>query len=346
MSTERTQSGLPPQLVLYQLATGHYIPHALHVAVKLGVAELLKDGPRRSEELAAATATHAPSLNRVMRLLASAGVFEEREDGSFALTSIGECLRPDVPGSARAMVMLFAGERLQSAWSDLEYCVRTGNPEFRKRGLDDPFTDPARTPEETANFDAAMSDFTRLAAMAVAAVYDFAPVRRIVDVGGGNGALLIGILKAHAHLHGTVFDQPSAAGRATKQIAESGLAGRCEAVGGDFFKGVPPGADTYILKHVIHDWNDERAVAILRNCHRAMGENGRLLIVEGVYPRRIDQSLEARAAAANDVNMLVATGGRQRSEAEFRSLYDEAGFRLTRIVPTPARISVIEGLRK
>lgn len=346
MAPERTQSELPPQLALYQLAIGHYLTNALHLATKLGVADLLKDGPRHSQELAEATATHAPSLNRVMRLLASAGVFEEQEDGAFALTSLGECLRPGVPGSVRAMVMLFAGQRIQDAWQELEYCVRTGEPVFRKRGLDDPFNDPTRTPEEAANFDAAMADFTTLTAMAVAAAYDFAPLRRVVDVGGGNGALLIGILRVHPHLHGVVFDQPPAAERARQHIAECGLAERCEAAGGDFFKEIPGGGDAYMLKHVIHDWNDERACAILTNCHRAMSEDAKLLIVEGVYPRRVDQSLEGRGAAANDVNMLVNTGGRQRSEAEFRSLYDAAGFTLTGIVPTRGAVSVIEGVRK
>ena len=198
---------------------------------------------------------------------------------------------------------------------------------------------------ERANFDAAIADYTRLAAGAVAAAYDFAPLRTMVDVGGGTGALLIGILKAHSHLHGIVFDQPHTADRAQQYIAESGLAERCTAVGGDFFKDVPPGADAYILKHVIHDWNDERAVTILKNCDRAIGENGKLLTVEGVYPPRIDQSLASRGAAANDVNMLVNTGGRQRSEAEFRALYDAASFKLTKIVPTQGNVSVIEGMR-
>src|SRR5712691_11914339 len=326
MSTENPQSGLPPQVVLYQLATGHYISHALCLAAKLGIAELLKDGPRHSKELAEATGTHAPSLNRVMRLLASVGVFEEQENGSIALTRLGECLRAGVPGSARAMVMLFAGKRVQNAWNELEYCVRTGDPVFRKRGLDDPFTDPTRSPEDNASFDAAMADFTKLAAVAVAAAYDFSPLRTVVDVGGGNGALLIGILKANPHLRGIVFDQPHAAERARKHIAEHELAERCEAVGGDFFNDVPGGADTYILKHVIHDWNDDRAATILGNCRAAMGEHGKVVIVEGIYPPRIDRSLASRGAAANDVNMLVNTGGRQRSEAEFRALYRAAGF--------------------
>jgi SAM-dependent methyltransferase len=344
MSTESTQPALPPQAVLYQLATAHYHSNALLVAAKLGVADLLQDGPRSAEQLAAATGTHAPSLRRVLRLLVSIGIFEEDEDGAFRLNSLGECLR-DVPGGVRAMVMLFTGTRVQDAWQDLEHCVRTGEPVFRKRGLDNPFADPERTPEEVANFDAAMADFTRFAALAVAATYDFAPFRKVVDVGGGSGALLIGILAANPHLHGVVFDQPPAAERARRAIAESGLSDRCEAVEGDFFKEVPSGADLYVSKHVIHDWDDERATAILRSCHRAMPPRGTLLLIEGVYPPHVRHSLTARAAAANDVNMLVNTGGRQRSEAEFRALYDAAGFELTRIIPTPA-VSIVEGLRR
>lgn len=336
---------LPPGLVLYQLAVGHYITRALYLAAELGIADLLKNGPRPYAELARATGTHAPSLNRVLRLLASAGVFTEEENGNFTLTQIGQSLRADVPDSSRAMVMLFAGNRIQENWKDLEYCVQTGEPAYRRRGITDPFTDLLRSPEDEANFDAAMADITRLAAMAVAAAYDFTAIRTLVDVGGGNGALLIGILRANPSLHGIVYDQPATAARAKKQIEEGGFAERCQAIGGDFFKEVPAGGDAYILKHVIHDWDDERAVTILRNCHRALGSGGKLLIVEGVYPARIDQSVESRGAAANDVNMLVSTGGRQRSEAEFRSLYDLAGFKLTRIIPTGVRFSVIEGVR-
>lgn len=332
---------LPPQMLLYQMATGHYLSRALDLAARLGVADHLKNGGGSVAELAHATATHAPSLHRVLRLLASHGILTEQEDGTFALTPIGECLRTDVPGSAAAMVKLFAGTRIQDNWKDLEHCVRTGEPAFRKRGLADPFS--ARDPEDAANFDAAMANLTRMIAVAVAAAYSFAPFRTVVDVGGGNGALLIGVLDANPALRGIVFDLPEAAARARTNIAASGLADRCEAVGGDFFEAVPKGGDAYLLKHVIHDWNDERAAAILKSCHRAMSRDGRLLLVEGVYPPRVDQSLESRSAAANDVNMLVNTGGRQRSEAEFRALYEAAGFTLSRIVPTQARVSVIEG---
>jgi SAM-dependent methyltransferase len=338
-------SSLPPQLVLYQMVIGHYLSRALALAAKLGVADQLRDGPRPADTLAEASGTHAPSLRRLLRFLASVGVFEEREDGRFALTPLGECLRAGVPGSSRAMIMLFGGVGIQENWKELEHCIRTGEPAYRKRGFSDPFAETARNPDDAAVFDAAMADFTRLAAIAVAAAYDFSAFRTVVDVGGGNGALLIGILKANPHLHGIVADQPHVVERARQQIAENGLAERCQAVGGDFFRDVPSGGDAYILKHVIHDWDDDRAHAILENCRNAMRPNTRLLIVEGVYPARIDRSLESRAAAANDMNMLVSTGGRQRSEAEFRMLYERAGFALTRIVPTLARVSVIEGLR-
>ncbi len=339
-------SAQPPSLALYQMAVGHYFSRALALITKLNVADLLKDGPRPFGELAQASGVHAPSLNRVMRLMASAGVFEEREGGNFALTPLGEYLRTGVPGSMRASVMLFAGEGIQESWKELEYCVRTGEPAFRRISpTADAFTAMAQNPEMAAAFDEAMSTFAPLTAAAVAASYDFSAFGALVDVGGGNGAILIGILKASPNLRGIVFDRPQAAESAKKRIAAAGLESRCEAVGGDFFKSVPSGVDAYLLKHVIHDWNDERAVAILKNCHRAMNPNSKLLIVEGVYPPRIDQSDLARGAAANDVNMLVCTGGRQRSEAEFRSLYDAAGFKLTRIVPTPARVCVIEGAR-
>jgi hypothetical protein len=345
MAAALAQPEPPPLTMLYQIATGHYFTQALLVAVKLRIAEHLADGPRQADDLARATDTHAPSLRRVLRLLASVGVFEERADGAFALTPLGSALREGIAGSARSLVLLIAGERVQESWRELEYCVRTGNPVYRKRGIDDPFKDIARTPEEEARFDQAMSEPTRIAAVAVAATYDFASLRSVVDVGGGNGALLIGILKAHPHLRGTVFDQPSVAERARKQIAESGLASRCDAVGGSFFEEVPEGADAYLIKHVIHDWEDERATRILQNIRHAMPDGGKLLLVEGVYPPRIEASPLARGAAANDVNMLVNTGGRQRSEQEFRALYAASGLALTRIVPTPAGVSVIEGVK-
>jgi hypothetical protein len=272
------------------------------------------------------------------------GVFEELEGGRFGLTPLGELLRSDVPGSMRASVTLFAGLGIQDSWRDLEYCVRTGEPAFRRADPDaDPFARMAGDPEAAALFDKAMATFAPQTAAAVAAAYDFSAFAKVADVGGGNGSLLIGILKANPRLHGLVFDQPHVAARAREQVEAAGLSDRCEVAGGSFFERVPSGADAYLLKHVIHDWNDERAGVILRSCGAAMKGQGRLLIVEGLYPARVDSSLESRGAACNDVNMLVCTGGRQRSEAEFRELFAASGFRLTRVVPTPARVCVIEG---
>jgi orsellinic acid C2-O-methyltransferase len=341
-SDDRPQ--LPPQLRLYRMAIGHYVSRALALGAKLGIADLLAEGPLDANDLAAATQTQAGALRRILRLLVSVGVFTENSEGRFALTPLGDCLRADAPESVRAMVLLFAGVRIQDSWKELEYCVRTGAPAFRKRGVTDPFAEIAEHPEDAANFDAAMAAGTRMTAMAVAATYDFSTLRSVVDVGGGNGALLIGLLTAHSHLDGILFDQPHVADRAGEEIAAAGLAGRCSAVGGDFFEEVPKGGDAYLLKHVIHDWDDERAITVLCNCHRAMAPNAKLLVIEGVYPERIDQSIESKGAAANDVNMLVSTGGRQRSEAEFRSLYGRAGFTLERLIPTAARVSMIEGV--
>jgi hypothetical protein len=335
---------LPPPVLLYQLASAHYLSQVLYVAAELGIADLLADGPQTHDALAARTHTHAPSLRRVLRLLASAEVFAENADGRFELTPVGSFLRSG-PGSFRATARLFGGPLVWQSWGDLLTTVRTGQAALHRVFKTDSFAYFADHPEEAAVFDEAMGSFTAMISGAVAAAYDFSPMRSIVDVGGGEGALLTGILRAYPDLRGTVFDLPRLADGAKRQIAAASLAARYQFVPGDFFEAVPGGHDAYLLKHVIHDWDDQRAVAILRTCRRAMGHEAKLLIVEGVYPARIDGSPESRGAAANDVNMMVCTGGRQRSEAEFRDLYTAAGFQLTRIVPTMAMSSVIEGVK-
>jgi hypothetical protein len=280
----------------------------------------------------------------VLRLLVTAGVLTEDDMGRFALTPIGDCLRAGVPGSVRAAALLFGGIT-ERAWGELLYSVETGEPAFRRIFGKDSFAYLAEHPEEAANFDAAMSTFTAPIATIVAAAYDFSGIRHVVDVGGGNGTLLAGILNAHPSLKGTLFDLPQVVERARARLREFGLADRCDTLGGDFFVEVPAGADAYLLKHVIHDWDDDRAVAILQNCRKAMPPAAKLLVVEGVYPPRIDQSEASRGAASNDVNMLVCTGGRQRSEAEFRSLYAAAGFALSRIITTDLPYaSIVQGV--
>jgi hypothetical protein len=345
MSTATDTPALPPGIALYYLGIGHYISRALALAASLRLGDALGGGPRTAEELGRVTETHAPSLRRVLRLLVSVDVLEEKSDGRFALRPMGELLRSDVPGSMLASVTLFAGERIQDGWKELEFCVRTGQPAFKKANPNetDPFASFVSDPAAAANFDKAMAAFAPQTAAAVAAAYDFSGIETLMDVGGGNGAILIGILSAHPKLRGAVFDRPDVAPRAKAHIEASGLSDRCQAVGGSFFEKIPSGPDAYLLKHVIHDWDDEQARAILRTVRAAAKPGAKLLIVEGLYPERIDTSLAGRGSAANDVNMLVSTGGRQRSETEFRALFASAGFRLTRIVPTPARVAVIEG---
>jgi len=334
---------LPPPLAIYRMVTGYYISRSLHVAATLGVADLMAEGPRAAEDLAAATNTHAPSLRRVLRLLASAGVFTEEEDGRFALTPIGQSLRQGVPGSMRGVAMLFGG-RTQDVWAELMHAVKTGEPAFGRAKGADPFKSMAGEPEQAAIFDEAMADWTRQVAAASARAYDFSRFGTIVDVGGGNGTLLAEILKATRGPRGIVFELPHVVERTRANLAAEGLAGRCDAVAGDFFREVPASADAYVLKHVIHDWNDERAGEILKTVRRAMKPDARLLVIEGVYPPRADQSAASLGAASNDVNMLVCTGGRQRSEPEFRALYGAAGFELIRFVSTPpVQTRIIEG---
>ncbi len=331
---------LPPQWILFQLITSHYISRAIFVAAKMGIADLIQDGSLHYTEIARASAADAPTLYRVMVLLASAGVFEEREAGRFGLTPVGQFLRSDVPGSRRAPALLLAGPAQQRSWSGLLEIVKTGEvPQGRPT-----FQFFEKFPEEAAIFNEAMAAASTEAASAVAAAYNFESLSTIVDVGGGHGVLLSGILKVNPALRGIVFDLPHSAERAEQQIEASGLRERCEFVAGDFFERVPDGADAYVLKSVIHDWDDNRSVAVLRNIHQAMAPHGRVLIVEMIYPTRVDQTAASQIVARSDVNMLVNLGGRERTDREFGAILDAAGFRLTRIVPTRSMWSVIEAV--
>jgi hypothetical protein len=347
LSAQSAKPGeLPPRLALFQLVTGHYVSFALYVAAKLGIADLLAHGPKAYDELAKACAAHAPSLRRLLRLLASAGVFAEQADGRFALTPVGEWLRSDLPGSQRDTALLFAGPMMRS-WGELLHSVQTGETAIERAFGMDAFKYMAAHPEDAAVFNRAMTAVSTQVSIAVAAAYDFSPFRKLVDVGGGHGVLLTTILKANPMLHGVVFDLPHVAEGARKPIEAAGLAERCDAVGGDFFAAVPGGADAYILKSVIHDWDDERSLVILRNCQGAMEPHGKLLLVELVLPDHVDQSPKSQIGTGSDVNMLVNAGGRERTDAEFRALFETAGFRLTQIIPLEGSLSsVLEGVRQ
>jgi hypothetical protein len=332
----------PPPIALYRIGTALYVAQALYVAAKLSIADHLASGPRTAEELAAATETHAASLRRVLRLLVSAGVFEEDDAGRFTSTALGAAMQSG-PGSFRSSVLLFTGPGQWKTWGDLLETVRTGEPALPRVFGVGPFEYFASRPEEAAIFDEAMSSFTATIAAVVGSAYDFSGMKSLVDIGGGDGALLTGILAAHESLRGAVFDLPRLSEAAHERIATTGLGDRCEFIGGDFFEAVPRGFDAYLIKHVIHDWNDERARTILAGVRRAMGGTARVLVLESLYPDRIDTSFTSQGAARNDCNMLVATGGRQRTEREFRALFAAAGLELSRVIPTPMT-SIIEAI--
>jgi SAM-dependent methyltransferase len=281
----------------------------------------------------------------MLRLLASAGVFAEKDIGSFSLTPLGDCLRSGTPGSSRSVAMLFAGP-LMGAWDELLFSVQTGQPSFERVYQENAFHYMASHPDMAAIFNDAMTAGSTHTAKGVPIAYDFSSCKTVVDAGGGHGALLNAILQANPGVRGVLFDLPHVADGARKSIADSGLSDRCQIVAGDFFQSVPAGADAYILKSVIHDWDDAKSVEILKNCRRAMAPGGKVLLVELVLPARVDQSPWSQIGTGSDVNMLVNVGGRERTDAEFSALFAAAGFRLTKIVPVPGSLSsVLEGVQ-
>ncbi len=321
-----------------RLFRGFWVSQAIYVAVQLGIADLLADGPRPISELAATAGAHESSLARVMRLLASEGVFAGREDGRFELTPLAATLRRDA-GPLSLQVSFLGGEASWRAAGKLLHTVRTGETAFEHVHGMDFFEYYRQHPDERTLFDRLMVAQTTPAAIAVAAVYDFSPIASVVDVGGGRGALTIEVLKAHPHLRGLVFDQPGVAEDARQAIAAAGLTERCEAVEGDMFTAIPEGRDAYLLKYILHDWDDDRCVAILRSCRRAMTAGSRLLVVEQLLPKGNAPSF----AKTQDMNMLINVGGRERSESEFAGLFEKAGFGLTRTVPVAGDMHIIEG---
>ena len=321
-----------------RMITGYWVSQMVHVAAKLALADHLADGPRTVEELAESTGTHARSLYRLLRALASVGVFSEGDDGRFRPTPLGDCLRSDMPGSQWAMAVMM-GEEHYRCWGDLLASVRTGETAFDRVYGEPIFEYLGGHPEQAEVFDAAMTSIHGRETRAMLDSYDLSGIGVLADVGGGNGSNLIGILGRHPGMRGVLFDLPHVVERAGKDLEAAGLSGRCEVVGGDFFASIPVEADAYFLRHILHDWDDEKAGLILRNIRKAMPEGARLLVVEYVLPPGDTPSF----GKLLDLNMLLLPGGVERNETEFRRLYEGAGFRLTRIVPTAGDLSVIEG---
>ena len=331
---------VPTPVALLRMMTGYWVSKALNAAAELGVADLLRQGPRENDELAAACGAHPPTLYRLLRALASVGVFTEEEGRRFALTPLAELLRSDVPGSMRALARMYGAEQYR-AWGDLVESVRTGGPAF-DRVFGAPYFDYlGRSPEAGAVFNEAMTGWTTQVADAVVAAHDFAGAEKIVDVGGGHGLLLGTILRAHPAARGVLFDLPQVAAGARPLLEALGVAERCETAGGDFFAAVPDGGDVYLLAQILHDWDDERCRVILGTIHRAMRPDGTLLVVEQVLPPGDEPSFGKWL----DLHMLVLLAGRERAEAEYRALLGGAGFELTRVVPTRSGASIVEAAR-
>lgn len=330
------------QAAILRFISGFMASQALYVITKLGIPDLLKEGPKDSKELAQATGTHAASLYRVLRALASVGVVAQDETGRFASTSLGLPLQTGVPGSLRAWVLVTLGGEHYQAWGDLMHSVRSGEIAFNHVFGTDVWSYRAGHPGHAKMFDEAMASLTGMRDETVARSYPFATVTKIVDVGGGDGTLAIALLRANPSMTGMVFDLPHVAEKARKNIAAAGLADRCEVVDGDALTSVPGGGDVYILSRIIHDWDDEQAATILRNCRRAMREQSKLLMIDRVLPPHIEHS-DAGAFLA-DLNMMVMNGGRERTEAEFRALCESAGLQLARVVPTGTAGMIIEAI--
>jgi orsellinic acid C2-O-methyltransferase len=331
---------------LMPLITGFMPSRALHVAAGLGIADLLAEGAKTSAALALETGTHQLSLHRLLRTLASVNVVDEIEPGLFALTALGAQLRKDVPGSVRNLALMFGAQRIWRTWGELDHCVRTGEPATQRALGMGPFEYLAAHPREAEIFNEAMAEITRQVARAIVPAYDFAQFHTIVDVGGGNGALMTAILSAAPKARGIVFDSPSGSAEAPSKLAAAGLADRCEVLAGDFFRSVPKGADAYILKSVIHDWDDERSTTILKNCREAISADGKLLLIERVMPARVVASASHQRWANIDMHMLVMLGGRERTEPEFEVLLSATGFKVLRVfsLPGPTGFSLIEAI--
>jgi hypothetical protein len=333
---------LPPEAFLGQMAFGAMMTQALYVAARLGVADLLAAGPKTVGELAAAAGAHERSLYRLLRSLASVGVFEETGPKVFAQTPYSDALRKDAPNSLRNGAIFMGEEWHWKVWGDMLYSVQTGKPAWGRIHGEDVFEYFARNPRQAEIFNNAMTDMSVVSAPAVVEAYDFGGVRTLADIAGGHGYLLSQVLKANPEVRGILFDVEGVIAGADVLLEKEGVAERVEKITGNFFEAVPENVDAYMMKHLIHDWDDERATRILENIRRAMPLDGKLLIVEVVVP----EGNEPHQSKLVDLEMLVSPGGVERTASEYRELLASAGLRLTRIVPTRSPFSIIEAVRE
>lgn len=323
--------------VLREQIMGFRTTQMIHVAAKLGLADLLAAGPRPVADLAVAAGAEPQALHRLLRALASLGIFAEDEAGDFVLTPQAELLRSDVQGSLRDVALLYGEDWLWQAYGTMTHSVRTGAPAFAKVHGQPFYGYLHAHPRAAARFNAAMTGFSSHETAAILEAYDFSRVRSVADIGGGHGALLAALLRAHPRMTGTLFDLPSVVAGASPALDEMGIAERACIRAGDFFDEAPAGADLYVMKSVLHNWDDTDAARILATCRAAMAPDARLLVIERVVPEGNVPS----EAKLFDISMLVVAGGRERTEAEYRRLFDGAGLALARVATTRSALSVI-----
>ena len=326
----------------FMLVSGFRATQLVRAVTELRIPDLVADGPRSAADLAEATGVMTGPLQRVLRALVSVGVFDEVDGGRFASTPVSDWFR-DRSGSMRGIALMLPAESYR-AFGDLMYSLKTGEPAFEHIYSMSRWEQLAQEPEESALFNSAMQFNTEAMRDAVASAYDFTGLRSVVDVGGGRGTLIAGLLKANPGLRGTVFDIETGLAETEAYLKKEGVHDRCAVKRGSFFDHVPSGHDAYVLKNIIHDWNDEKAAVILANCRKAMGRERRLILIERIVPPRSEYSAAARQLFMADMQMMVMLGGRERSLEEFRALLESAGFELTRVIPTESPFQLIEAI--
>ncbi|MFC1888241.1 methyltransferase [Thermodesulfobacteriota bacterium] len=329
---------LPPPVQLMKYIVGRWISKPIYVAAELCIADLLAEGPKSIEELAQASQSHAPSLYRMMRALASVGIFIETEAKRFELTPMAEYLKT---GAMRSIALMFNSDWSDKAWGYFLDSVKTGSTAFEKaHGM--PVSDwLENNPQAAEVFNEANAIKAGSSHRLIVDAYDFSGINTLTDVGGGLGILMVEILLENPFMEGIVADLPSVIRGTAEVIQARGIEDRCQAVECDFFKEIPSGSDAYLMSNILHDWPDEQCRVILTNCHRAMQVESKLLVVEMV----ISPGNEPSIGKLLDLEMLVITGGRERTEEEFENLFLSSGFKLSRIISTKESICIIEGIR-
>lgn len=330
-----------PRQTLLGLINGFQITQAIRVASALRIADHLNDGARSAGDLAVLTKSHPESLYRLLRALAAVGVFREEAGRKFTLTPMGDCLRTDSATPIGGWAEHVGTPHFWQAWGHLLHSIRTGENAFQDLHGMNVWEYRAKHPEANETFNRAMTHMSQGSIEAVLAAYDFSGFRHVVDVGGGHGTLLAAVLRVCPQARGTLFDQPQVVTGARENLQKHGVIDRCEIIGGSFFDAVPDGGDAYLMRHIIHDWEDDEAIAILKACHRAMRNSSKLLLIE----RNVAPPNEMAATKFSDLNMLVAPGGRERTRDEYAALFQKSGFELTGVAPAGFG-NVIEARRR